>query len=169
MGNTGFVIASTSIDDLLDLEGVEEAGLSKMYTRSTLKLAGYVGVQNAKGGTDLTLFVDIGVAAYMPAWLLQVLAQYGLSEMMMKIKNAAEGHALPGGQLDVGKVLQSVQTSDSRIRSFLREQGAPGVPDAPPVNPRTPRRSSMARPSMRPDMDEINSIRQSLVSDDGST
>lgn len=162
--NTGFVIASTSIDDLLDLEGVEEAGLSKMYTRSTLKLAGYVGVQNAKGGTDLTLFVDIGVAAYMPAWLLQVLAQYGLSEMMQKIKNASEGNTLPSGQLDVGKVLQSVQTSDSRIRTFMQDQGGSGGPGVPPINPRTPRRESMARLSERPNMDEINSMRESLVS-----
>lgn len=163
--NTGFVIASTSIDDLLDLEGVEEAGLSKMYTRSTLKLAGYVGVQNAKGGTDLTLFVDMGVAAYMPAWLLQVLAQYGLSEMMMKIKNAAEGNALPSGQLDIGKVLESVQTSDSRIKSFVKDLGGSAVPfpSSPPQNPRTPRRESLARHSERPNMDEINSLRKTVL------
>ena len=33
--DTGFVIASTSVDEIIELEGVEEAGLSKMYTRST--------------------------------------------------------------------------------------------------------------------------------------
>ena len=52
-------------------------------------------MQNEQGGTDLTMFVDIGVAAYMPSWLLHVLAQYGLSEMMMKIKTFSEGKA-PG-------------------------------------------------------------------------
>ena len=120
--DTGFVIASTSIDEIIELEGVEEAGLSKMYTRSTLKLAGYVGVQNEQGGTDLTMFVDIGVAAYMPAWLLHVLAQYGLSEMMMKIKTFSEGKA-PGipGQFDIGRILEGVQTHDERVMQFMRK------------------------------------------------
>ncbi len=173
--DTGFVIASTSIDEIIELEGVEEAGLSKMYTRSTLKLAGFVGVQNKQGGTDLTMFVDIGVAAYMPAWLLQVLAQYGLSEMMMKIKTFSEGSALGvPGQFDFGKILEGVQTNDERVMRFMRkpEDDAPdgerrvgacttftavkrgAATDA--LNPRTPRRSSMAlSDKARPDMSEI--------------
>ena len=31
---TQAIIASTSIDEIIELEGVDEAGLSKMYTRS---------------------------------------------------------------------------------------------------------------------------------------
>ena len=46
--DTGFVIASTSIDEIIELEGKRQ--VYKMYTRSTLKLPD-MGVQNEQGGT----------------------------------------------------------------------------------------------------------------------
>lgn len=107
----GFIFASTSIDHLWlgsdtgssgsiggtttgssdDLGGLDENG---DYSRSTLRLAGYVGEANATGGTDLTMYVDLGVAAYVPSWMLQMLANYGLSEMMRRIRHAADRAAL---------------------------------------------------------------------------
>ena len=103
----GFVIASTSIDHLCELEGEvikseADDNAEPSYIRSSLKLAGYVGVPNATGGTDVSLFVDVDVYAYIPAWLLQVLAQYGLSEMMNKEvqigQRQKKGYYRAGGQ-----------------------------------------------------------------------
>lgn len=95
----GFVIASTSIDHLCEIEGEvkdiqdsAEKAAEPSYTRSSLKLAGYVGVRNAQGGTDVSLFVEVDAYAYIPSWLLQVLAKYGLSEMMNRIRRATMGH-----------------------------------------------------------------------------
>jgi hypothetical protein len=114
----GFVIASTSIDDICELEGIDEAGLSGTYTRSSIKIAGYVGVPNKTGGTDLTLFVDVGVCAFMPAWLLQVLAQYGLSEMMQSVQKVLEGGPAAltdksSALFDMGKLLSQLQVGES--------------------------------------------------------
>jgi len=103
VNNTGFVIASTSVDHICEEEELnDDAGrpsvASKLttdkYSRSCLRLAGYVGKMNANGGTDLKIFVDMELVSYIPAWLLQVLAQYGLSEMMKRIRTATSGTAI---------------------------------------------------------------------------
>ena len=60
----------------------------------------------------------------MPAWLLQVLAQYGLSEMMMKIKTFSGECLGTPGQFDIGKILEGVQTDDERVMQFMQEPGA---------------------------------------------
>jgi len=105
----GFIFASTSIDHLWSPESAatgsstddsssSSSGMAGMlalednadYSRSTLRLAGYVGEANAAGGTDLTMYVDLGMAAYIPSWMLQMLANYGLSEMMRRIRHAAD-------------------------------------------------------------------------------
>jgi hypothetical protein len=90
-----FIIASTSVDSVCEDE-VETASnadsaspTESKYSRSQLRLAGYTCTPNAKGGTDVRLFVDVVAATYVPAWLLQMLAQYGLSEMMNRIRVAA--------------------------------------------------------------------------------
>ena len=91
----GFVIASTSIDDICEVtnddeeeeeddddDGVQKGkkgsdctrgggGLSE-FSRSRLRLAGYVGTPNKSGGTDLNLFVDMEAYSYVPSWLVQV-------------------------------------------------------------------------------------------------
>lgn len=87
----GFIICSTSIDSLyqeFDENDNNDSSSSQRYTRSSLRTAGYIGTPNAQGGTDLTVFVDVDVFAFIPSWLVQVLAQYGLSEMMDRIKSA---------------------------------------------------------------------------------
>jgi hypothetical protein len=103
VNNTGFVIASTSVDHICEEEEVLEDGgrpsvacklTTDKYSRSCLRLAGYVGKMNANGGTDLKIFVDMELVSYIPAWLLQVLAQYGLSEMMKRIRIATSGAAI---------------------------------------------------------------------------
>jgi len=88
----GFIFASTSVDHLWSPEA--SADDNGEYSRSTLRLAGYVGEANATGGTDLTMYVDLGVAAYIPSWMLQMLANYGLSEMMRRIRHAADKAAM---------------------------------------------------------------------------
>jgi hypothetical protein len=86
----GFLIASTSIDDICEEEDADNRVPSK-YTRSSMRLAGYVGLPNATGGTDLHMFVDIDVYSYVPSWLVQILAQYGLTEMMNRIRLVSMG------------------------------------------------------------------------------
>jgi hypothetical protein len=104
----------------------------------------------------------------MPAWLLQVLAQYGLSEMMQKVKKAAEGHIMPtssGQFFDIGKVLASVG-SDSNLQggnTYVKRGSAVAAAydmdgRASILSPRTPRRSSMANIDHRPNMEEINAM-----------
>ena len=57
----GFVVASTSIDDICEMaDDASESGAAAKktseYNRSSLKLAGYVGVTNAAGGSFVALF-----------------------------------------------------------------------------------------------------------------
>ena len=96
--SSGFIFASTSADHLWHSpepgthseETDQSSDDSDGYTRSTLRLAGYIGEANAHGGTDLTMYVDLGLAAYVPAWLLKILGDYGLSEIMRRISLAAD-------------------------------------------------------------------------------
>ena len=93
------------------------------YSRSTIKLAGYVAVANKQlGGTDLKIFVDLDISAYVPAWLLQMLAQYGLPEIMSRIRQATAGsslsQALPScSQLDT--ILGQNQSREKRMRQHF--------------------------------------------------
>lgn len=112
---SGFAIGSASIDDICEAdiddsdwedeiegvatEGKKESKLSERYNRSRLKLAGYVGTLNASGGTDLCVIVDVDISTtYVPSWLLQVLTQYGLSEMLERIRTVVKGPMLPCGK-----------------------------------------------------------------------
>ena len=86
----GFIIASTSIDDICeDAEAYSRS--SNNYTRSSLRLAGYIGSPNGCGGTDLQLFVDMDVYQHIPGWLVQTLAQICLADLMTRIRLVALG------------------------------------------------------------------------------
>lgn len=93
--STGFVLASTSIDEVCEIteigkdDSVSHSSKHR-YSRSQLRLAGYVGVQNEDGSTTLTFLLDMPVEANTPAWLLQILAQYGLTDMLHKIRTVLE-------------------------------------------------------------------------------
>ena len=142
----GFLIVSTSIDDICEEiddgdTDVDEPGASARgsaaatasreqrirklaeFSRSKIRLAGYIGVPSTtvRGGTDLSLFVDIDVYSYTPAWLVQVLAQYGLSEMMGRIRHATMGQSAnsQSSQLDV--ILGRIQSWESRLKLFRDE------------------------------------------------
>jgi hypothetical protein len=62
---------------------------SLQYTRSNLRIAGYVGMPSTTthGATDVFLYVDVDVYDFVPAWLLKTLAQYGLTEIMSRIRS----------------------------------------------------------------------------------
>lgn len=138
-GSEGFCIVSTSIDDIC--EEVEEdtngdgTNNGSNFTRSRLKLAGYVGVPNKAGGTDLTMFVDVDVYAYTPAWLVQVLAQYGLSEMMSRIKRATSSSASMQQIVDrnqgfqLNKILEQIHTREAKMRQLESSMKAAGGDD----------------------------------------
>jgi hypothetical protein len=101
-----FVIISTSIDEVCGEEerrinigkhsqissnGKNTSEQSHTYTRSTMKLAGYVGLYNRDThGTDLTLFLDVDLYSIVPSWALHILATYGLTEMMNRIRYITE-------------------------------------------------------------------------------
>ncbi len=97
----GFVIASTSIDDMCVLDrgrtGLDplvnssgsDRSQSRKFTRSYLRLAGYVGVPNADGTTELTFIVDLPAdSEHKSIWLYRYLAQYCLTELAGRIRHA---------------------------------------------------------------------------------
>ena len=81
----GFAIASTSVDDICDDKDVYSHSNTK-YTRSSIRLAGFIGTLNGSGGTDLEMFVDMDVYSYVPGWLVHTLAQFCLADMMSRIR-----------------------------------------------------------------------------------
>ena len=81
----GFIIVSSSIDNICE-EEEENENEEYQFTRSQIRLAGYMGTKNSAGGTDIHLFVDIDLYAFVPSWLVHQLAQYGLGEKMTRIK-----------------------------------------------------------------------------------
>lgn len=89
----GFIISSTSVDDVCVEEDahVHAAGAP---ARSLMRLAGFVGTPNSDGSIDLQLFVDADVCALVPVWVARVLAQFGLSEMMTRVRMVASGIAV---------------------------------------------------------------------------
>jgi hypothetical protein len=92
--NAGFIIVSTSIDNIVEDvdadENADDTYEAYQFTRSKLKLAGYVGIPNSRGGTDVSLFVDVDIYFYTPPFLVKFLAQYGLNEMMKRIKKTTD-------------------------------------------------------------------------------
>ena len=112
----GFVIASTSIDDICEEEDAYSHSNSR-YTRSSMRLAGYVGVPNGSGGTDLQMFVDMDVYSYVPGWLVHILAQYGLAEMMNRIRIVSMGQRVQIRPFQLDKIVDK-----------LRERGADKKP-----------------------------------------
>lgn len=139
-GEAGFVIVSTSIDDIVDEEevnaekdddsvsGSEEDKIPSFrsakskYSRSTLRMAGYVGQPNGRGGTELTLYLDLDLYAYIPAWLMQLLAQNGLSEMMGRVRDASilmsrgQDPLTLASASKFGSMLSQIQVREEKIR-----------------------------------------------------
>jgi hypothetical protein len=127
-----FLIASTSVDSIIEDEEEKsndnETNQTK-YNRSTLRLAGYSGTPNSSiGGTDLRLFVDVDATRYVPAWLLQILAQYGLSEMMNRIRIAAPTLAKTSDDRSpifqpasskLGAILTQIQAREEKMRHYV--------------------------------------------------
>jgi hypothetical protein len=98
--NNSFMVVSTSIDHICGAEekrvtsnnasrqGDSTSADSTQYTRSQMRLAGYIGILNPEtGGTDLTLFLDVDLYSFVPSWAMHVLSQYGLTEMMKRIRS----------------------------------------------------------------------------------
>lgn len=143
-GDTGFVIVSTSVDGILDEEEVvvemddSDGVLSdreddkkpsfrsdkSKYSRSSLKMAGYVGQPNGLGGTELTLHLDLDLYAYIPAWLMQLLAQNGLSEMMGRLRQASvlmsqgQNPVCVATTSKIGSMLSQIQVREEKLRSL---------------------------------------------------
>lgn len=129
-----FLIVSTSVDSIVEDEEEkheENDSNDTKYNRSTLRLAGYSGTPNsAIGGTDLRLFVDVDATRYVPAWLLQILAQYGLSEMMNRIRIAAPTLAknymgddrspiFQPSSSKLGAILTQIQSREEKMRHYV--------------------------------------------------
>jgi hypothetical protein len=148
-----FLIVSSSVDDLCeevdDIDNAIERIIGQEdgdggYSRSCLRLAGYIGRPNIRGGVDLTLFLDVDAYAYTPAWLLQLLSQFGLCEMMDRIRCVATEEArdvnyspfnsstdIPGGAnssrpstpQSLPQMVSRIQAKDARMRGVrAREQ-----------------------------------------------
>lgn len=126
-----FLIVSTSVDSILEDEEEKEEPQNQSqsdttehtkYNRSTLRLAGYSGTPNtSKGGTDLRLFVDVDATRYVPAWLLQILAQYGLSEMMNRIRIAAPTLATHSNTINSDERSPIFQPASSKLDTILTQ------------------------------------------------
>lgn len=150
VGDVGFVVVSTSVDGIVDEEGKSHAhddssesgseddeearpsfrSAKSKYSRSCLRMAGYVGQPNDSGGTELTLYLDLDLYAYIPAWLMQLLAQNGLSEMMTRFRDASS-HMMRG--LDplaaasgskLGTMLSQIQVREEKLRSLKGSESA---------------------------------------------
>lgn len=119
-----FILVSTSVDsiyeDIIEARSQpdEDDGDQPTYTRSYLRLAGYIGTKNkVKGGTDLRLFINLDIATYIPAWVMQIMSQYGLSEMMNRIRTALSADKIA----DFRHMTQLGRSNASRLHA----RGAP--------------------------------------------
>lgn len=140
-GSEGFVIVSTSVDGYCenafahvgvsrDGENDEDDNMSTgsmdsetsgkhKYSRSCVRMAGYVGKANSKGGTVLSLYLDVDVYALVPGWLMQLLAQHGLSEMMGRIREASTALARGvqpqfSGSSTLGNMLHQIHSREQK-------------------------------------------------------
>lgn len=169
-GKVGFVIVSTSIDGIVD---EEEAMLEKdggdcsgsegggdddtcrsdrsKYSRSSLKMAGYVGVPNATGGTELTLYLDLDLYAYIPAWLMQLLAQNGLSEMMGRLREASVLMHRGQDPLPVastskfGSMLSQIQVREEKLRHLKSSDDGTGDSAVETIERKRPRSGDVGK------------------------
>ena len=167
-GQVGFVIVSTSIDGIVDeeevmfdkddgdcsgSEGDENTCRSdrSKYSRSSLKMAGYVGVPNENGGTDLTLYLDLDLYAYIPAWLMQLLAQNGLSEMMGRLREASV--LIKRGQDPLplvstskfGNMLSQIQVREEKLRHLKSSDDGAGDGSTETVERKRPRNGDVIK------------------------
>ena len=120
----GFVIASTSVDQICeeidDLENCADDIIGKdmsgrSFQRSSIRCAGYLGVPDGNGGTHLTVFVDSDCYEQSPAWLVRLLAQYELCEMMRRIRAIPSLNAVGSGR-------------STPVNLLTRPQRAPSLP-----------------------------------------
>jgi len=139
-------------------------GSNDGYVRSALRLAGYVGSareaspsssgdNGSRASTDLTLVVDLSGShdQSTPGWLIQLLLQYGLVEMMRRIRSSAEAASRrgPGGAEagtggskgsavtnmpassnaglgpDLTRILANIQSREARMSQFMEDGGRP--------------------------------------------
>ena len=96
---------------------------SSKYSRSCLRMAGYVGEPSSSGGTVLSLYIDVDVYAYIPGWLMQILAQHGLSEMLGRIRDASclinKGvQPVPASVSKIGSMLSQIHERENKMRSL---------------------------------------------------
>ena len=103
----GFVIASTSVDQICeeidDIDNSVEEIMGKdscgrTFQRASITISGFVGLPDGNGGTNLTLFIDSDGYEHTPSWLLRLLAQYELCEMMNRIRAIPPLHAASSGR-----------------------------------------------------------------------
>ena len=103
----GFVIASTSVDQICeeidDIDNSVEEIMGKdnsgrTFQRASITISGFVGLPDGNGGTNLTLFIDSDGYEHTPSWLLRLLAQYELCEMMNRIRAIPPLHAVSSGR-----------------------------------------------------------------------
>jgi hypothetical protein len=102
---------------------------SSKYSRSCLRMAGYVGEPSTSGGTVLSLYIDVDVYAYIPGWLMQILAQHGLSEMLGRIRDASclikKGvQPVPASVSKIGNMLSQIHERENKMRSLSSEKSA---------------------------------------------
>jgi hypothetical protein len=144
-GSEGFIIVSTSVDSYCenafanskmgrDDDNDEDDDMSTgsvdsetsgkhKYSRSYVRMAGYVGKANGKGGTVLSLYLDVDVYAFVPGWLMQLLAQHGLSEMMGRIRDASTALARGvqphlSGSSNLGNMLHQIQSREQKRKEL---------------------------------------------------
>ena len=100
----GFVIASTSVDQICeeidDIDNSVEEIMGKdscgrTFQRASITISGFVGLPDGNGGTNLTLFIDSDGYEHTPSWLLRLLAQYELCEVMNRIRALPSSLSIP--------------------------------------------------------------------------
>lgn len=149
-----FILVSTSVDsmyeDIIESQSQShgEEDEEAQYTRSYLRLAGYIGTKSkGRGGTDLRLFINLDIATYIPAWVLQILSQYGLSEMMNRIRTALSAEKIsefrnmtrlgnssasrlhPRAPSRLNTIMAQIQDREQRLLSLASGQSAPQSAD----------------------------------------
>jgi len=178
-----FILVSTSVDsiyeDIIESQsGKEGADDEPVYTRSYLRLAGYIGTRNkVKGGTDLRLFINLDIATYIPAWVMQIMSQYGLSEMMNRIRtalsaekisefrhmtqlgnsNASRLHAR-GAPSKLNTIMAQIQDREEKLRHMAKINPPQKEKDAVVVKLDTPDGSTLEAPETSVELDPYSDV-----------
>lgn len=129
-----FIIASTSIDHICDMDVDGDENLLDAYTRTNMRLAGYAGVRHPNGGTNFSLLIDLEVFD-QPAWLIQMLAQYGLPEMIIRLRQVSRGAAISQAietqgeskAAELSKMLYNIQSREARMQQYMDARGSTKV------------------------------------------